>query len=98
MFGHYQFLTDYGFSSCLTIVDFIKYWSGHMGMPFGIFVFIIYYLFLVDKLALRVIYGQFFVQRSPIECAYVTDSDQVQVLPSAPTMSRQEYLRRRKKE
>jgi len=57
-------------------------------MPLEIFVFMIYYLFLVDKVALSVIWGQFLVQRSPTECVYVTDSDQVQVLPSTPTMSR----------
>jgi len=49
IFGYYQFLTDYGFNSCLTVVDFIQYWLECMGMPFEIFVFVIYRLFLVDK-------------------------------------------------
>jgi len=42
IFGHYQFLTDYGFSSYLSLVDFVQYWPERMGMPFEIFAFFIY--------------------------------------------------------
>ena len=49
IFGHYEFLTDYGCNSCLTVVDFIQYSPECMGMSFEIFVFMIYHICLLDK-------------------------------------------------